>query len=118
MKDEWNVKNGKKVGSIIKEQYCTDGTNLNNILTKRLYKNNTSGIKGVYWDKTQNKWAAQITFQGKTHTLGRFDKKQEAERARKEAEKEYFGNYIENYKRNNPDGWKKIKKRKKRKSRL
>lgn len=100
-KKEWNIKNGKHVGSIIKEKYCVEGTNLNNILSDKIYRNNTSGVKGVYWSKTRKKWTVQITLKGKTHTLGRFDKKEDAILVRKEAEKEYFGKYITQYKKCN-----------------
>ena len=32
-----------------------------NAQNKRMHKNNTSGVKGVYWKRDKNKWAAQIT---------------------------------------------------------
>jgi hypothetical protein len=36
-------------------------------------KNNTSGLKGVVWDKARNKWAARIKINQKMINLGRFD---------------------------------------------
>ena len=33
---------------------------------------NTSGYKGVWYHKQRNKWAAEITFQGKSRKLGLF----------------------------------------------
>ena len=38
--------------------------------TKR--SDNTSGYKGVWYHKQRNKWAAEITFHGKSHKLGLF----------------------------------------------
>lgn len=35
-------------------------------------KNNTSGVKGVYWHKDAKKWHAQCRVAGKTHYLGIF----------------------------------------------
>lgn len=50
-------------------------------------KNNTSGITGVYWDKSRGKWHVQIKLNGKTRGLGRFDDFFEACCARKSAER-------------------------------
>lgn len=58
-----------------------------NIIYSKTYSNNTSGRKGVYWDKSRNKWMAAITFNKKTINLGRFDTFEEAKTARINAEK-------------------------------
>lgn len=50
-------------------------------------KNNKSGIRGVCYDKSRNKWKATITFKRKTYNLGRFDTIGEAEKVRNEAER-------------------------------
>jgi len=39
---------------------------------------NTSGIKGLYWDKFRSKWKAQIQVNGKSKYLGRFTDSTEA----------------------------------------
>lgn len=44
----------------------------NNQNTK-LRKDNTSGIKGVCWDKKSNKWKVQIVVNKKNYFLGHFD---------------------------------------------
>lgn len=49
---------------------CTRSQNLAN---KPIGEKNTSGYKGVSWDKTRQKWQAKITYQGKQMHLGRFD---------------------------------------------
>lgn len=50
-------------------------------------RNNTSGVPGVYWDKSRNKWRPSISINGKNKCLGRFDNFEDAVRARKIAEK-------------------------------
>ncbi len=60
-------------------------------------KNNTSGIKGVYWNSREQMWVARIGFKGKSIHLGRFAKIEDAEKARKEAEKKYFLPIIKEY---------------------
>ncbi|HFO7542632.1 TPA: HNH endonuclease signature motif containing protein [Escherichia coli] len=52
-------------------------------------KNNTSGYIGVYWDKEREKWYSQIWVNYKCITLGRFDKMEDAIKARQEAEIKY-----------------------------
>lgn len=44
---------------------------------------NTSGIKGVGWDKGRKRWVAKVSLNGKQHTLGRFTSKLDAEAAAK-----------------------------------
>jgi len=58
-----------------------------------LPKHNTSGFKGVYWDKEAGKWKAQITFNKKKINLGRFEAIDEARLAYCEAAKKYHGNF-------------------------
>ena len=70
---------------------CTfvDGTILE-YLNKNLNKNNTSGAKGVSFDKQKGKWRAYIKFKGVSKHIGYFDTKEEAATARREAELKYF----------------------------
>ena len=39
---------------------------------KSLNKNNTSGVKGVSWNKSKRKWEARVWLNGKGYRLGRF----------------------------------------------
>ena len=55
--------------------------------------NNTSGFKGVYYDKARDKWRAQIMVHQKQHNLGRFDDKVEAARVYNKAAKKHFGEF-------------------------
>lgn len=57
---------------------------------RRLLASNTSGYTGVYLDKKRGKWAAQITFKGKTYYLGAYYEKQEAVRARERGVERFF----------------------------
>ena len=64
-----------------------------NITHSKEYSNNTSGRKGVCFDKSRNKWMASITFNKKTTHLGRFETFEEAVKAREEAEHTIHGIY-------------------------
>lgn len=60
-------------------------------------RNNTSGVKGVYWSEREQRWIAKICVKGKNITLGRFATKGPAIRARLAAEEQYFGPILEAY---------------------
>ena len=60
-----------------------------NMIASKTYSNNTSGRKGVYWDKSRNKWFVTITANKKTYNVGRFDNFEDAVKAREETEKIY-----------------------------
>lgn len=68
-------------------------TNSQNQMNKGIRSNNTSGVTGVYWVKSRNEWLAIITKDNKTHNLGYYKNKEDAIKARKEAEEKYFGEY-------------------------
>ena len=55
---------------------------------------NTSGTKGVHWNKKNNKWTAQITINGKRINLGSFLDKYDAINIRVQRAKDEFGEYI------------------------
>lgn len=65
----------------------------NNAQNKRVLDNNTSGRTGVYLNKRDNKWIAQICENDKVVVLGRFDNFDSAVKARKDAEDRVFGEY-------------------------
>jgi len=69
---------------------CTFQENNRN---KSRHKNNTSGVTGVSWRKDSGNWKAIIFINYKNISLGSYDKKEEAIRARLTAEKEYFGDF-------------------------
>ena len=60
--------------------------------TTSVHLNNSSGVRGVYWNKEKNKWQAQIQVNGKVIPLGRYDDLNDAAAARLAAEKRFgFG---------------------------
>lgn len=73
-------------------------TNQQNNINKGMYKHNTSGYKGVTWDKSRNKWIAQISVDGKNIFLGRFECKEKAYEARLSGENKYFKKIMEEVK--------------------
>jgi len=60
-----------------------------NARNRSLNTNNKSGITGVFWNKNDRRWIAQIRAHGKAIYLGSFHKKDDAAKARKLVEKEY-----------------------------
>jgi|688.fasta_scaffold1117094_2 hypothetical protein len=47
-------------------------SNGQNCMNRGLMKNNTSGFKGVFFDKETDKWRVAIRFNNKLHSFGRF----------------------------------------------
>ena len=84
-----------KHGSVADRMRLVDGTCVDCLERGRLQKNNSSGCTGV--QARGDKWIAVITFKKKVHYLGIFETKEEAIRVRKEAEKHYFGTFLEEY---------------------
>jgi hypothetical protein len=86
---------------------CTHSENNRN---KGLTIKNTSGFIGVSWDKNRSKWLSHIKVDYKLIHLGRFENKEDAIRARLNAELKYFGEFApqqhlyEQYKINIEDG--------------
>ena len=57
-----------------------------NCMNRRKSRGNKSGVVGVYWMSSVNRWAAQIRVNKKTYYLGTFEDVESAEAARKNAE--------------------------------
>lgn len=68
-------------------------TRSQNIANSKLHVRNTSGTKGVYWDKSTRKWRASICCNYRVIQLGRFVDKEEAIRVRRETQKAMFGEF-------------------------
>ena len=72
-----------------KELYLHEQTNLL-FLNNNLSKNNTTGVRGVTYDKRRDKYRAMIIFQNKKYHLGSFKTLAEAAEARRQAEQELY----------------------------
>lgn len=59
-----------------------------------------SGVRGVFWISSKEKWRAEITFKRKNYYLGLYSKKEDAIKARKEAEDELWKPFIEEHSNN------------------
>lgn len=56
----------------------TQGENTQN--ARKTKTTTSSGVRGVYWHKKNNKWAAKVQIRGKSTFLGLYDDLQEAEK--------------------------------------
>lgn len=58
-----------------------------------MQKNNTSGFRGVNWQKSNNRWRARIYYRGKIIVIGSFTNKIEAAYAYVKEAKKLLGEY-------------------------
>jgi hypothetical protein len=59
----------------------------------KIRMDNTSGVKGVYWNRSLCKWAAGIKIDGKQTHLGSFIDKEKAATAYERAARSHFGEF-------------------------
>lgn len=70
-------------------------TKSQNQWNRKLNENNSSGIKGVSWNKASKKWHATIKHDGQKINLGFFEHKLDAGHAYNEKAKEVFGEFAQ-----------------------
>ena len=75
-----------------------DGTQISKLTSTKLISTNTSGARGVYFDKRTGLWRARLKFKGKLMNFGSYKNFEDAVKARKEAEQKIYGAYLDNYK--------------------
>ena len=74
-----------------------DGTQISRIKSDKLSAVNTSGARGVYYDRHTGRWRARLKFKGKLMSFGSYANFEDAVKARKQAEAEYFGEFLTQY---------------------
>ena len=68
-------------------------THAQNNMNQRLSRNNSSGVKGVIWHKSEGRWCAQLMKDGKRVHIGLFEDIGEAEFAVREARAKLHGEF-------------------------
>ena len=74
-----------------------ENTNIDLISKKQANSNSQSGVRGVHWCSSKNKWIASLSFKKKIHKKA-FKNKNDAIKYRKELEDKYFKPILEKYK--------------------
>lgn len=75
-----------------------DGTQITKLNNADKSSNNSSGIRGVYYDRKSNKWRARLRFKGKVMDFGSYYSINDAIEARKKAEESVFEEFLESHK--------------------
>lgn len=70
-----------------------DGTQVSRILC---HGDHADIARGVNYDKRTDKWRARLKFKGKLMNFGSYANYEDALKARKQAEEEYFGTFLKN----------------------
>lgn len=68
-------------------------THMQNLQNKKITRQNKSGMKGVCFDKRENKWRASVSAQNKQYALGYFDSPEDAHAAYKAAARRLHGEF-------------------------
>ena len=82
-----NTRNDNRKSNL---RICTEQENH---INRKISTNNTSGVTGVHWYNKTQRWRAVIYYHNKKIHLGSFENFEDAVLARKNAEKEYFGEF-------------------------
>lgn len=90
-------KSRKRIDKMLQTMEYVENTSISLIKQHNLNSNNTSGFRGVSYDKARNKWRAYIRLKYETKALGRFDTLEEAVKARIKAEEKYYKPIIDKY---------------------
>lgn len=80
-----------------------DGTSVSQIKSKKIFSSNTTGARGVSYNKHIGKYVVYIGFKGKLQHLGCYAKLKDAISARKIAEENIYGSFLDSYNLNRCD---------------
>lgn len=83
--------NGNKIDCVISN--LREANHQTNNMNRRKQTGHTSKYKGVYYNKSRNKWQAQIKFNLKCYNLGRYDNEKDAADAYNVKALELFGEF-------------------------
>jgi hypothetical protein len=72
---------------------CTNSQNLENVTP--INSRNTSGYKGVCWNKQEEKWVAQLSINKKQRTLGYYSTPEKAHEAYIDAKRKHHTFWVE-----------------------
>lgn len=111
LQKEVNKAVGSKNFETAKKYMNVQGTDINKIIAGNR-SDNKSGVRGVHYRQKDNAWEAKIFFKGKSYYLLQSKDKEKAIAARKAAEKEIYGDFLQWYKETYPDKWAKLNKNK------
>ena len=92
------------LSKLVGQKIVVEGTVPEQIENPTKRKTNTSGVIGVWFDKSRGKWTAEIMFRKKKYYLGRYEDFNDAVKARKAAEEEIFGDFLDWYHTRYPNG--------------
>lgn len=70
------------------------GTQISRLRSTKLASTNTSGCRNVYFDKRSGTWSARLKFKRKLMSFGSYKNFDDAVKARKAAEQEYYSDYF------------------------
>lgn len=84
-----------KQSAMVERAGFVEGTQLSKITNTEPTAANTSGVRGVIWNKRTQKWCAMLVFKKKSHYLGEYYDFNDAVKARKLAEEKYFLPFLE-----------------------
>lgn len=73
-----------------------ENTNIDLISKKQANSNSQSGVRGVHWCSSKNKWIASLSFKKKIYKKA-FNNKNDAIKYRKELEDKYFAPILKKY---------------------
>ena len=72
-----------------------EGTQISKLRMDDKPVDSITGVRGVHYDAKKNLYRARIKFQGKNHSLGCYSNLEDAVKARRRAEEDIFGTFLD-----------------------